>query len=46
VGEKTDAVLFMIAEGELVNIGYPYGAPRFVNPWNKPGYKPRAAAVK
>jgi predicted SnoaL-like aldol condensation-catalyzing enzyme len=78
VGEKTDAVLFMIAEGELVNIGYPvthngdpgawfaqnlvrvkdgrivewwfsgypYGAPRFVNPWNKLGYKPRAVLSK
>ena len=77
VGEKTDAVLFAIAEGELVNIGwpvthngdpgawfaqnlvrvkdgrivewwfsgYPYGKPRFVNPWNRPGYDPRAAAV-
>jgi predicted SnoaL-like aldol condensation-catalyzing enzyme len=77
IGEKTDAVLFMIAEGELVNIGYPvthnddpgawfaqnllrvkdgkivewwfsgypYGAPRFVNPWNKLGYNPRAAKV-
>jgi predicted SnoaL-like aldol condensation-catalyzing enzyme len=78
VGIKTDAVLFTIAEGELVNIGYPvmhnddpgawfaqnlmrvkdgrivewwfsgypYGSPREVNPWNKLGYNPRAAALK
>jgi len=73
--DKTDTVLFVLAEGELVDIGwpapqngdpgawyaqnllrvkdgkivewwysgYPYGAPRAVNPYNALGYDPRRA---
>jgi predicted SnoaL-like aldol condensation-catalyzing enzyme len=39
--------LARVQDGKIVEwwfSGYPYGAPRFVNPWNKLGYNPRAIA--
>jgi predicted SnoaL-like aldol condensation-catalyzing enzyme len=75
--DKTDTMLFLLAQGELVDVGwpaphngdpgawyaqnllrvrggkivewwysgYPYGAPRQVNPYNRLGYSPSAEAA-